>query len=82
MKLKTLILLPALLTVCLSCTKEETAESTPPDIPVFQTVAQEVPIYMEFVGQIYGFKDIMVKKLFFHPQLMIEENSILSDQSN
>ena len=52
MNLKTLILLPALVMVCISCTQEETAESIPPDIPVFQTVEQEVPIYMEFVGQV------------------------------
>ena len=61
MKLKTLILLPALLMLCISCTKEEKAESAPPDIPVFQTMAQEVPIYMEFVGQVYGFKDIAIR---------------------
>ncbi len=61
MKLKTLILLPVLLMLCISCTKEEKAESAPPDIPVFQTTAQEVPIYMEFVGQVYGFKDIAIR---------------------
>ena len=61
MRLKTLILLPALVMVCISCTKEETAQSAPPDIPVFQTVAQEVPIYMELVGQVYGFKDIAIR---------------------
>ena len=61
MNLKTLILLPALVMVCISCTQEETAESIPPDIPVFQTVEQEVPIYMEFVGQVYGFKDIAIR---------------------
>ena len=61
MKLKTIILLPALLMLCISCSKEETAESAPPDIPVYQTVEQEVPIYMEFVGQVYGFKDIAIR---------------------
>ena len=61
MKLKTLILLPALLILCISCTKEETTQSAPPDIPVFQTTEQEVPIFMEFVGQVYGFKDIAIR---------------------
>jgi membrane fusion protein (multidrug efflux system) len=61
MKLKTLILLPALLLLCISCSQEEKAESVPPDIPVFQTTGQEVPIYMEFVGQVYGFKDIAIR---------------------
>ena len=61
MKLKTLVLLPALLMLCISCSKEEKAESAPPNIPVFQTVEQEVPIFMEFVGQVYGFKDIAIR---------------------
>ena len=61
MKLKTLILLPALLLLCVSCTKEEETQSAPPDIPVFQTAAQEVPLIMEFVGQVYGFKDIAIR---------------------
>ena len=61
MKLKTLVLLPALLMLCISCTKEETTQSAPPDIQVYQTVEQEVPIYMEFVGQVYGFKDIAIR---------------------
>lgn len=61
MKLKTIILLPALLMLCISCSTEEKVESAPPNIPVFQTTAQEVPIYMEFVGQVYGFKDIAIR---------------------
>ena len=44
-----------------ACVKEEESQSAPPDIPVFQTVAQEVPIYMELVGQVYGFKDIAIR---------------------
>ena len=31
------------------------------DIPVYVTQAQNVPIYQEFVGQIYGFKDIAIR---------------------
>jgi membrane fusion protein (multidrug efflux system) len=61
MNLKTLILLPALLMVCISCTKEETVQSAPTDIPVYQTVAQDVPVFQEFVGQVYGFKDIAIR---------------------
>ena len=61
MRLKTIILLPALLMLCISCSIEEKVESAPPNIPVFQTTAQEVPIYMEFVGQVYGFKDIAIR---------------------
>jgi len=45
-----------------SCSqKEEQALPPPPNITVVQTKAQEVPIYQEFVGQIYGFKDIAIR---------------------
>jgi membrane fusion protein (multidrug efflux system) len=62
MRLKTqnllFIILPLLL---FSCGKEEPAQLSPPDITVFQTEAQQVPIYQEFVGQVYGFKDIAIR---------------------
>ena len=64
MKPKTLnllcILLFILLVLLFSCSKEEQPGLTPPDIPVYQTKEQEIPIYQEFVGQIYGFKDIAI----------------------
>ena len=41
--------------------KEESKPPPPPDIPVYQTLAQDVPIYREYVGQIYGFKDIAIR---------------------
>ncbi|MCP4577434.1 MAG: efflux RND transporter periplasmic adaptor subunit [Deltaproteobacteria bacterium] len=45
----------------LSCTEKEEAEQGPPPpqkVTVYETKAREVPIYQEFVGQVYGFKDI------------------------
>ena len=44
-----------------SCTpKEETEQGPlpPTKVAVYETKAREVPIYQEFVGQVYGFKDI------------------------
>jgi membrane fusion protein, multidrug efflux system len=40
--------------------KEETEQAPPPPqkVTVYETKAREVPIYQEFVGQVYGFKDI------------------------
>ena len=64
MKPKTLnllcILLFILLVLLFSCSKEEQPRLTPPDVPVYQTKEQEIPIYEEFVGQVYGFKDIAI----------------------
>jgi len=44
-----------------SCVQEEQSQSAPPDIPVFQTIEKDVPIHQEFVGQLYGFKDIAIR---------------------
>jgi membrane fusion protein (multidrug efflux system) len=41
--------------------KEEQVQPPPPDVAIYQTKAQEVPIYQEFVGQVYGFKDIAIR---------------------
>ncbi len=44
-----------------SCTPKEETEQGPPPPPkvtVYETKARAVPIYQEFVGQVYGFKDI------------------------
>ena len=45
-----------------SCDKEKENKQMPPQqINVFEVKAQTVPIYEEFVGQIYGKKDIPVR---------------------
>jgi len=44
-----------------SCAPKDETEQAPPPPPkvtVYETVAREVPLYQELVGQIYGFKDI------------------------
>jgi len=44
-----------------SCTQKKETEQAPPPPPqvsVYEIKAREVPIYQEFVGQVYGFKDI------------------------
>ncbi len=63
MKKITLGLLCILLLVFFSCAKKEDQpkQPPPPDITVVVTKAQEVPIYQEFVGQVYGFKDIAIR---------------------
>ncbi|MHC4666020.1 MAG: efflux RND transporter periplasmic adaptor subunit [Planctomycetota bacterium] len=58
MKTITLNLLCISLLLFASCAKDDSASQSPPDIPVFQTKAQQVPIHQEYVGQIFGFEDI------------------------
>jgi membrane fusion protein (multidrug efflux system) len=48
------------LAMSFACSSEEPPVLAVPDIPVFVTQAQDVPVHQEFVGQIYGFKDIAI----------------------
>ncbi len=59
----TSILICTFLLLFISCGKKEEQRKPPPppNITVFQTEVQEVPIYQEFVGQIFGFKDIAIR---------------------
>jgi membrane fusion protein (multidrug efflux system) len=44
-----------------SCGNDQAAERPPIDIEVYQVTEQEIPIFQEFVGQIYGYKDIAIR---------------------
>jgi membrane fusion protein (multidrug efflux system) len=57
--LKLLCILILLFSACGK--KEEQVQPPSPDVVVYQTRAEEVPIYQEFVGQVYGFKDIAIR---------------------
>ncbi len=70
----------------LSCSKkEDQAPPPPPNVTVYQTEAQEVPIYREFVGQVFGFKDIAIRArvegylegIHFEEGSRIEKGSLL-----
>ncbi len=63
MRFKTIVL-----TICLSlylgaCSEDKEAlpPPPPPDVSVVETKAQEVPLYLEFVGQTFGLKDIAIR---------------------
>jgi len=62
MKTLTLGLLCSLLLSAASCGRgEEPSKLAPPtEVVVFETKAQRVPIHREFVGQIFGYKDIAI----------------------
>ncbi len=62
MKNITLCWLCLLLLLFAGCIQEEeTQQELPPQkVTVYQTVASDVPIFQEFVGQVYGFKDIAI----------------------
>jgi len=61
MKKLEMIFLGFLFVTLFSCTVKEEIDQAPPpppEVSVYETVAREVPIYQELVGQVYGFKDI------------------------
>lgn len=43
------------------CAPKETKQVTTPEIPVVEILQKNVPIHDEFVGQIYGLKDIPIR---------------------
>ena len=62
MKPKTLSIACCLLLAMLSCSKEEAPkEAPPPKVTVIVTEGQAVPLFREFVGQIFGLKDIAIQ---------------------
>ena len=59
MKIRYALLLLISLAACKD--QEQTVEMQPPEIPVFEVQQQDVPIYNELAGQIYGQKDIPIR---------------------
>jgi len=87
MRPKTLTLLLCLLLIVSACqNKEEVAQAPPPpDIPVVELKAQDVSLFLEFVGQVYGLKDIAIRArvegflegIHFKEGSLVEEGKLL-----
>jgi membrane fusion protein (multidrug efflux system) len=61
MRRKIVCITGCLLLAVVSCKKEEPQKVAPlPKVTVIVTAAQEVPLYQEFVGQIFGLNDIAI----------------------
>ncbi|MGW8186457.1 MAG: hypothetical protein ACWGNK_04295, partial [Desulfobacterales bacterium] len=63
MRAKTMSIVCGLLLTILACSKEEAPKVAPPPpkVTVIVTETQAVPIYQEFVGQIFGLNDIDIQ---------------------
>ena len=59
--MKTFILISAIFLLTNSCKNKEQKAPPPPDIKVVKVIHKETPIYKEFVGQMYGLKDIPIR---------------------
>jgi len=61
--------------------EEAAAPPPPPEIPVVVTSTQDVPLYLEFVGQVYGLKDIAIRARVegFLESIHFEEGSLVKE---
>ncbi|MCD6271587.1 MAG: efflux RND transporter periplasmic adaptor subunit [Deltaproteobacteria bacterium] len=59
--LNLLCILVLLLSSCSKEKKEEQKQTAFQDVEIFQTKSHPVPIYREYVGQVFGFKDIAIR---------------------
>ena len=65
--------------------QEQAAQMQPPEIPVFEAKQEDVPIYNELVGQIYGQQDIpirarvdgLVEKISFEEGSRVKKGQLL-----
>ncbi len=58
-KLITLVILFSIF--LLSCNEKQKATAPPPEIPVVEVIQKDVPLYRQFVGQVYGHSDIPIR---------------------
>ncbi|MBW2177289.1 MAG: efflux RND transporter periplasmic adaptor subunit [Deltaproteobacteria bacterium] len=59
--IKVVCVLCLFLFACDKIAEEKKAPPPPPKVTVIETQAEEIPLYQEFVGQVYGFKDIAIR---------------------
>ena len=55
------ILISTLFLLTISCEDKEKKAPPPPDIKVVNVIKKDTPIYKEFVGQMFGLKDIPIR---------------------
>ena len=64
MRFKTIGLITCLSLYLFACSEKQATQAPPPpppEVTVFETQAQDVPLFLEFVGQTAGLKDIAIR---------------------
>lgn len=51
----------AILTLVYGCGPKSSPQLPPPQLPVVEVLQKDIPIYQQFVGQVYGLKDIPIR---------------------
>lgn len=68
-----------------SCGNENKQQLSAPEIPAFKVNSQKVPIYKEFVGEVFGLKDISIRarvagyleEIYFDEGTVVEKGKLL-----
>ncbi len=60
-KLFIYLFIPLLLVGLGSCKEKTQQQALPPEITVVEVIQKDIPIYRQFVGQVYGLKDIPIQ---------------------
>jgi len=71
--------------IIISCAEKEKKAPPPPEIPVVEVMQADVPIYKQFVGQVYGYSDIPIRArvtgfldgIHFQEGLRVEKGQLL-----
>ena len=82
MKYKNFAIILLLLITSYSCDRnQEAPPPIPPNVLVYVTVASDVPIYQEYIGETLGFKDIDIaaRTEGFVEEIHFEEGSRVSE---
>jgi membrane fusion protein (multidrug efflux system) len=79
------IIIALCIVLAISCGDDKNLQMGIPEIPVFQTKTQRIPIYQEFVGEVYGAKDISIRarvagyleEIYFNEGTVVEKGKLL-----
>ncbi|MCB2207435.1 MAG: efflux RND transporter periplasmic adaptor subunit [Bacteroidetes bacterium] len=74
-----------ILLILISCNRKKQEAPPPPEIPVVEVIQKDVPIYRQFVGQVYGNSDIPIRarvagfleELHFYEGLEVDKGQLL-----
>ena len=69
----------------IGCGDENQQQMGAPEIPVYKTKTEKVPIYQEFVGEVFGLKDISIRarvagyleEIYFNEGTVVEKGKLL-----
>ena len=82
---KLLIIVIASSLLLIRCGKENPQQMGAPEIPVYKTKTERIPIYQEFVGEVFGLKDISIRarvagyleEIYFNEGTVVEKGKLL-----